>query len=166
MIRNNTAIIYQITYGSGFTQCLTPPVYDEVRTINFNYNAGIGLYGGYDYLEQYWNSGSLISGTTKQTAIVNPAADLGNGCPTQDLDLVVRFYIQGGIVPSPTPTVTPTNTNTPSVTPTNTPSITPTNTPTQTLTPTPTTPVTFHLQAENTDNILAENGDFIDIEHT
>jgi hypothetical protein len=138
MIRNNTAIIYQITYGGGFTACLTPPVYDEVRTINFNYNMSIGLYGGYDYLEQYWYSGSLISGTTKQTAIVNPAADLGNGCPIQDLDLVVRFYIQGGIVPSPTPTITPTNTGTPTLTPTNTQ--TPTLTPTNTQTPTPTDP--------------------------
>jgi len=119
MIRNNTAIIYQITYGGGFSGCSSPGfVYDEVRNINFAYNALIGSFGGYDYLEQYYQGASLISGTTKQTAIVNPAADLGNGCPTQDLDLVVRFYIQGGIVPSPTPTMTPTNTETPTQTPT------------------------------------------------
>jgi hypothetical protein len=123
-IRNNTAIIYQINYGGGFSGCSSPGfVYDEVRTINFNYNMAIGLYGGYDYLEQYYQGGSLISGTTKQTAIVNPAADLGNGCPTQDLDLVIRFYIQGGIVPSPTPTMTPTNTPTNTTTPTPTPTL-------------------------------------------
>jgi hypothetical protein len=152
-IRNNTAIIYQITYGGGFSGCSSPGfVYDEVRNINFAYNALIGSFGGYDYLEQYYQGGSLISGTTKQTAIVNPAADLGNGCPTQDLDLVVRFYIQGGILPSPTPT--------------NTPSITPTNTSTPTLTPTPTitpssTPVPIFVAGGETTNKLGYSNDGI-----
>jgi hypothetical protein len=148
MIRNNTGIIYQINYGGGFTECLTPGNnYDEVRTINFNYNMAIGLYGGYDYLEQYWNGGILVSGATKQTAIVNPAADLGNGCPIQDLDLVVRFYIQGGIVPSATPTQTPTIT----------PTITPTQTSTMTPTPSATPCICFPAGSgfNNTQNTIA-----------
>ena len=193
LVRNGTAIIYQITYGGGFTQCLTPLVYDEVRTINFNYNPGILPIGGYDYTEQYWNGGVLVGSSLKQTSIINPAADLGNGCPTQDLDLVVSFYIQGGVVPSPTPTTTPTNTITPTntetptntptptntTTPTNTPTntqtptntVTPTNTttpsstPTPTITPTPTEPAGYKLQAENADFIQTENGDNINIEH-
>ena len=111
------------------------------------YNAGIGLFGGYDYTEQLLYGGTLLSSSLKQTAIVNPPADLGNGCPLQDLDLLVRFYIQS-LVPTPTPTSTQTPT------------------PTLTPTPTPSPVVEYHLQAENSDNILAENGDFIDIEHT
>jgi len=144
-IRDGSGHIYQINYGGGFTGCTTPPVYDEVRTINFSYNAGILPMGGYDYTEQLWYNGSLISSSFKQAAIINPPADLGNGCPLQDLNLLVRFYIQS-LVPTPTPTSTqtptPTTTTTPTVTPTNTPtntsSPTPTITPTNTSTPTPT----------------------------
>jgi hypothetical protein len=157
MIRDNSTYIYQITYGSGFSGCTAPGfVYDEVRTINFLYNPALGTFGGYTYLEQLYQGGVFVTGNTKQTLIVNPPADLGNGCPTQDLDLVVNFYIEGGFPPTPTPSVTPTLTPTVSITPTITPtttitptvtvtptiSLTPTITPTRTLTPTPTISLT------------------------
>jgi hypothetical protein len=103
--------------------------------VNFNYNPAIGLMGGYDYTEQLYMSGVLVGGSVKQTAIVNPPQDLGNGCPTQDLDLVVTFNVE---TIAPTPTVT--NTQTPTTTPTTTP--TPTNTGTSTATPTPTPTIT------------------------
>jgi hypothetical protein len=161
-IRTGSAHIYQIVYGGGFTGCTTPPVYDEVRTINFVFNGAIGLFGGFDYTEQLYYNGSLLSSSFKQTAIVNPPADLGNGCPLQDLDLLVRFYIQS-LVPTPTPT--PTNTTTPTVTPTITPTNTSSPTPTQTPTPSSSPLPQYKLQAENTDFIQTEGGDDINIEN-
>jgi len=153
-IRTGSAHIYQITYGGGYTGCTTPPVYNEVRTINFSFNPGIVPFGGFDYTEQLWYNGVLQSSSLKQTAIVNPPADLGNGCPLQDLDLVVKFYIQS-LVPTPTPTPSPTVT----------PTLTASPTPTPTITPTPTEPAGYKLQAENADFLLAENGDNINIQH-
>jgi hypothetical protein len=135
LIRNGTAIIYRMVYGPNSSVCLTPPIYDEVRLVNFNYNPAIGLRGGYDYTEQLYMSGVLVGGSVKQTAIVNPPQDLGNGCPTQDLDLVVTFFVESI---APTPSVTPTNTLTPTTTNTPTNTETPTNTPTPTNTETPT----------------------------
>jgi hypothetical protein len=160
MIRDNSAHIYQITYGSGFSGCTAPGfIYDEVRTINFLYNPALGTFGGYTYLEQLYQGGVFVTGTTKQTLIVNPPANLGYGCPTQDLDLVINFYIEGGFPPTPTPSVTPTLTPTVSITPTITPtttitptvtvtptiSLTPTITPTTTITPTVTVTPTISL---------------------
>jgi hypothetical protein len=134
LIRNGTGIIYRMFYGPNSQVCTSPGnIYDEVRLVNFNYNPAIGLMGGYDYTEELYMSGVLVGGSVKQTAIINPPADLGNGCPTQDLDLVVTFFVE---TIAPTPSVTPTNTPTPSVTQTQTQ--TPTNTATQTTTPTPT----------------------------
>ena len=160
MIRDNSTHIYQITYGSGFSGCTAPGfIYDEVRTINFLYNPALGTFGGYTYLEQLYQGGVFVTGTTKQTLIVNPPADLGYGCPTQDLDLVINFYIEGGFPPTPTPSVTPTLTPTISLTPTITPtttitpsvtvtptiSLTPTITPTTTITPSVTVTPTISL---------------------
>jgi hypothetical protein len=125
-----------MVYGPNSSVCLTPPIYDEVRLVNFNYNPAIGLMGGYDYTEQLYMSGVLVGGSVKQTAIINPPQDLGNGCPTQDLDLVVTFFVETSVTPTPTPT----NTQTPTTTPTTTP--TPTNTGTSTATPTPTPTIT------------------------
>ena len=143
LIRNNTSIIYRMFYGPNSQVCLTPGnTYDEVRLINFQYNPAIGLMGGYDYTEQLYMGGVLVGGSVKQTAIINPPQDLGNGCPTQDLDLVVTFYVETTVTPTPTPSVTqtqtptPTNTETPTATPTPTNTTTPTNTPT----PSPTAP--------------------------
>jgi hypothetical protein len=138
LIRNGTGIIYRMFYGPNSQVCTSPGnIYDEVRLVNFNYNPAIGLMGGYDYTEQLYMSGVLVGGSVKQTAIINPPADLGNGCPTQDLDLVVTFFVE---TIAPTPSVTPTNTQTPTTTPTTTP--TPTNTGTSTATPTPTPTIT------------------------
>jgi hypothetical protein len=111
-------------------------------------------------------SGVLVGGSVKQTAIVNPPADLGNGCPTQDLDLVVTFFVEtinvtptptgtGTATPTPTPTNTGTPTQTPTVTPTNsgTPAVTPTNTTTPTPTPTTPPPVQYVSMGLGTDKL-------------
>ncbi len=155
MVRNNTLLYYQMSYGlSGISMCITPPNnYNEVKLINFSYNPGIGLFGGYDYTEQYLISGTLQGSTLKQTAIVNPPADLGYGCSLQDLDLLVQFYFQGGTIPTPTPTASAS------------PTPTATETPTPTPTPTATEPAGYKLQAENADFLQAESGDEINIEH-
>jgi hypothetical protein len=120
LIRNNTGIIYRMFYGPNSQVCTSPGnIYDEVRLVNFQYNPAIGLMGGYDYAEELYMSGVLVGGSVKQTAIINPPQDLGNGCPTQDLDLVVTFFVQTNVTPTPTPSITATQT--PSVTPTQTP---------------------------------------------
>jgi hypothetical protein len=140
-VRDNTALQYIINYGNGFTGSTLPgQVYNEVRCINFLYNPLLGVYGGYDYTEVLYLNNTPVSSSVKQTLIVNPPADLGYGCNLQDLDLYVKFWITGGIVPTPTPTLTPS--------------------------PTPSSGgVGYKLQAENTDFLQTEGGDDINIEN-
>ena len=117
-IRNGSAIIYQITYGAGNSVCMTPGnTYDEVRLINFTYSDFIFPSGGYNYTEQLYMGGVLIGSSLKQTRKIAPT-DLGAGCPTQTLNLVVNFYVESvQITPYPTPTSTKTPTPTPTITP-------------------------------------------------